>query len=303
MSLPIDVDVDIQAGEAAGAVEQRGIELVPENARHGRARDLFLLWFGTNANIFYVINGAILISLGLTFWQSLIAILIGNLAFFLLGLTSLQGPRTGTSTFAINRASFGPNGGRLVAFFNWLVLVGFEGSGVALAVLAILTLARALGWSASDAVWFKVLAIVVVAILQVYIPTLGHATIMAVQKILAWVFMAFFIIVAILILSKVQVSGGHAGSFADLTIGIALMISSGGISWANTGSDYSRYLPKTTSSSAIFWWSSIGGMIPAVLLEILGAAVAARLPGASDPISGLPAALPAWFLSPYLLLF
>jgi purine-cytosine permease-like protein len=31
--------------------------------------------------------------------------------------------------------------------------------------------------------------------------------------------------------------------------------------------------------------------------------VAAQLPTASDPISGLPSALPAWFLAPYLLVF
>src|SRR5258707_7807178 len=118
----------------SGVVEQRGIELVPENERHGKPRDLFFMWLGTNTNVFYIINGALLISLGLNFLQSLLIILLGNIAgFFLLGLTSIQGPRTGTATFAINRAAFGPNGGRLLAFFNWLTLLGFEGSGVALA--------------------------------------------------------------------------------------------------------------------------------------------------------------------------
>jgi len=286
-----------------GAVEQRGIELVPESERHGRPRDLFFMWFGTNTNVFYIINGALLISLGLNFLQSLLIILVGNIAgFVLLGFTSLQGPRTGTSTFTINRASFGPNGGRVLAFFNWLTLVGFEGSGLALAVIAILTLVHALGGSIADATWFKIVIIVVVAALQVYIPTLGHATIMQVQKILAYVFVLFFLVVTILILSKAQVSGGQAGTFATITLGFALMVSAGGISWANTGSDYSRYLPKTAKPAAIFWASALGGMIPAILLEIVGAAVAAQLPTASDPISGLPSALPAWFLAPYLIL-
>src|SRR5258707_12424709 len=186
----------------SGVVEQRGIELVPENERHGKPRDLFFMWLGTNTNVFYIINGALLISLGLNFLQSLLIILLGNIAgFFLLGLTSIQGPRTGTSTFAINRAGFGPNGGRLLAFFNWLTLVGFEGSGVALAVIALLTLMRSLGWSAADATWVKIVVILLVAAVQVYIPTLGPATIMVVQKVLAWVFVAFFLIVTILIAS------------------------------------------------------------------------------------------------------
>lgn len=295
MSTPHDTQV--------GAVEQRGIELVPESERHGRPRDLFWMWLGTNTNVFYIINGALLIALGLNFLQSLAIILVGNIVgFFLLGLTSIQGPRTGTATFTINRAAFGPNGGRLLAFFNWLTLVGFEGSGLALAVIAILTLTQSLGWSVSGAMWFKVAVILIVAALQVYIPTLGHATIMVVQKILAWVFVFFFVIVAVLIAGKAQLGGGPSGSFADITIGFALMISAGGISWANTGSDYSRYLPAGSRPGAIIWSASLGGMLPAILLEIVGAAVTAQLPTVSDPISGLPSALPAWFLAPYLLL-
>jgi len=125
-----------------------------------------------------------------------------------------------------------------------------------------------------------------VAGVQLYIPTLGHATIMVVQKILAWVFMAFFLVVAIMILGKAQFTGGQTASFAVMTVGFALMVSAGGLSWANTGSDYSRYLPSTARPSAIIWWASLGGMLPAIVLEIVGAAVAAQLPSASDPISG-----------------
>ena len=285
----------------AGVVERRGIDLVPASERHGRPRDLFFMWLGTNTNVFYIINGAIVISLGLNFLQSVAVILIGNLAFFLVGLTSLQGPRTGTATFAINRAAFGPNGGRILAFFNWLTLVGFEGSGLALAVIALLTLFHSLGWSFTDGIWFKVVVILLVATLQAFVPILGHATIMVVQKYLAYVFVIFFALVAIFISSKAQLTGGQAGTFSTITVGIALMVSAGGLSWANTGSDYSRYLPENASPRAIFWYASLGGFIPAVLLEVLGAAVAAQLPSASDPISGLPSALPAWFLVPYLL--
>lgn len=294
--------MEAQQQASTGMVEQRGIDAVPENERHGRPRDLFFLWLGTNANVFYIINGALLITLGLSFTQSLVVILLGNLAFFLLGFTSTQGPRTGTATFAINRASFGPNGGRLLSFFNWCTLIGFEGSGLALAVIAVLTLVNTLGAPFSEAIWFKVVVILVVAAVQIYLPTLGHTMIMAFQKVLAWVFLAFFVVVAVMVFGKVQISGSQSGSFANLTVGFALMVSGGGISWANTGSDYSRYLPKKVRPAAVIWTSSLGGMIPAILLEVLGAAVATRLPGVSDPISGLPSALAGWFLVPYLLL-
>jgi purine-cytosine permease-like protein len=226
---------------------------------------------------------------------------VGNIVgFFLLGLTSIQGPRTGTATFTISRAAFGRNGGRLPAFFNWLTVVGFEGSGLALAVIAVLTLLHAFGLTISDEAWFKILAILAVAALQLFVPLLGHATIMVVQRILSYIFVGFFIIVTILVAGKAQLTGGQAAPFATLTVGFALMVAGGGISWANTGSDYSRYLPENTNPRAIVWAASLGGMIPAILLEILGAAVASQVANASDPISGLPAALPTWFLIPYL---
>jgi nucleobase:cation symporter-1, NCS1 family len=289
-------------GSRAGTIEQRGIDIIPESERHGRSRDLFFLWLGTNTNIYYIINGVILISLGLTFLQSLFVILIGGLSFFLVGLTSIQGPRTGTATFAINRASFGPRGGRVLAFLSWITLVGFEGSGVALAAIALLTLTSSFGWSIGNTVWFKVVVILVVAGLQIYIPTLGHATIILVQKISAWVFAIFFIAIAFMIGNKVQFASGHPAPLATMTVGIAMMVSANGVSWSNTGSDYSRYLPSNTRPRSIIWAVAIGSYVPSVLLEILGAAIATRLPGASDPISGLPAALPGWFLIPYLLL-
>ncbi len=255
--------------DIVGHVEQHGIDEIPLSQRHGRPRDLFWMWLGTNANVFYVINGALLIAFGLNFLQSIPVILLGNIVgFFLLGLTSIQGPKTGTATFAISRAAFGRNGGKLPALLNWLTVVGFEGSGLALAVIALLTLAHSSGLTFSDAVWFKIAIIVGVAIVQLFVPILGF--------------------------------GGAPGPFATLTIGFALMVAGGGISWANTGSDYSRYLPENASSRAIIFAASLGGMIPAILLEILGSAVASQVSNASDPISGLPAALPSWFLIPYL---
>ncbi len=60
-----------------GVVERRGIELVPESERHGRPRDLFFVWVAANANVFSIVNGALLISLGLNFLQS-VAVQVGD---------------------------------------------------------------------------------------------------------------------------------------------------------------------------------------------------------------------------------
>lgn len=281
------------------SIEQRGIDIVQGAERHGRPMDLFWMWFGTNLNIFYVVNGAVVISLGLSFAQSVLVIVLGNLAFFTVGLTSLQGPRTGTSTFAISRAPFGPRGGQGLSLFNWLTCVGFEASGLALIALAVLELFAKAGVGSSTGL--KIGVILVAAVVQGLLPLYGHATIMVAQRFLGWIFAVLFIVMAVLIIPKVHLGTlARGGGWGTIMVGIALVISAGGLSWANTGSDYSRYLPADSSPKQIFWWSSLGGFVPGLLLEVLGAAVASVVASASNPIAGLPTALPGWFVVPYL---
>ena len=47
-----------------------------------------------------------------------------------------------------------------------------------------------------------------------------------------------------------------------------------GISWVTWASDYSRFVPRTVSSTAVFWYSYVGMFVPTVWLGILGATVA-----------------------------
>ena len=286
--------------EAPPGVESHGIDLIPQSERHGRPRDLFGMWLGGNLNVFYVVNGAVVISMGLSFAQSLLAIIVGNLAFLAVGFTSMQGPRTGTSTFAVSRASYGPNGGRFLALFNWVTCIGFEASGLALVVLAALAICSRAG--AAESTWLKVILILAASAIQAVLPLLGHRAILLTQRRLAWLSTVLFILMAILVAPKVHLGHlAHGSGWAPVTWAIALVVSGGGLSWANTGSDYSRYLASASSARQVFWFSAAGGFLPATLLEILGAAVASATASASDPIGGIPAVLPGWVSVPYLL--
>jgi NCS1 family nucleobase:cation symporter-1 len=288
------------APSAPPTVEAHGIDLIPDAERHGRPRDLFGMWLGTNLNVFYLVNGAVVISLGLSFPQAILAIVLGNIAFVAVGIASLQGPATGTSSFAVSRAPFGPNGGRVLAVFNWVTCVGFEASGLALIVLAVLAVLQKVG--VHDSVGEKVVVILLAAAVQAVLPLLGHATILKVQRRLAWVSTVLFLVMAVLVAPHVKLGSlGSGHGWEPITLAIALIVSAGGLSWANTGSDYSRYLPRSSSRRQVFWFSTLGGYIPATLLEILGAAVASAVATASDPLSGVPAVLPGWVSIPYLL--
>src|ERR1700683_2010695 len=109
---------------AAFKIEQRGIDLIPDAERKMRPSGLFWLWSGAVFNVEFLFYGTLIMTFGLTVAQAIAAILVGNLFYALLGLASLQGPKTGTTAFMVSRAPFGQNGNRLVALFNSFTPVG-----------------------------------------------------------------------------------------------------------------------------------------------------------------------------------
>lgn len=284
--------------------ERRGIDLVPENERYGRPRDLTFLWAGTTMTVFTVVYGAFVIALGLSFPQAVVAIVLGNvLAYPLLGLASVQGPATGTTTLTISRASYGPEGGRVLGVFAWLTLVGFEAGGLILVVFAALTLLERAGVAGTPGV--QVAAVVVLAGVQLLLPLFGHAVMMRAQKYFTAIFTVAFAVMAVLVLPKVDfaaANGAEGAPVSMVVVAVALVMASGGLSWAPAGSNFSRYLPRDTSRKAVAGYAAVGGFVPYVLLQVLGAATASITLDVSDPISGLPGVLPAWFVVPYLVL-
>jgi nucleobase:cation symporter-1, NCS1 family len=282
------------------AIEHRGIEHVPQDSRWGSPASLFWMWAGAVWNVSFLIDGTLLVVIfGLSFAQAVVIILVGNLLYVLTGLASLQGPRAGTTTFAISRAPFGPNGNRLPSFFNWLTQVGFESESIALIVFAGIALASRAGFLAGTPA--KVVFIILALAIQAILPLLGHAAVLKVLKWLAIPFVILFVIMAIITTSKVNLhSAPHGAGWGSLFVALALVISTGGLSWSVNGNDYSRYLPADSSQGGIVLAVALGAGIPTVLLEILGAAVATGVPKATS-ITTLTAAFPGWFIVPYLI--
>lgn len=259
------------------------------------------MWAGATTNVFPVIYGAILISLGLSWVQAAIIIAIGNLSYVLVGLASLTGPLAGTTTFTISRAAFGPNGNRGVGVLNWLMQLGFEVLGLASVVLAALVLLSKAGVSSSTAT--KVVVIAAATLGQSVIPLVGHAAVVRFLKWLVPPFVAMFVLFGILAGDKMHITSRGSGvSFATVAIAFALVLSSGGLSYVVNAADYTRYLPPTVSKPRLTLWVTLGGFLPWTLLELLGAAVATAVPTATDPISGLPRVFATWFLVPYLIM-
>jgi purine-cytosine permease-like protein len=282
------------------AIEHRGIEYVPDQQRWGKPGGLFWMWAGAVWNVEFLIYGTLaVIVFGLSFAQAVLIILIGNLFYLLTGLASLQAPQAGTTTFAISRAPFGPNGNRMPGFFNWVTQVGFEIEGIALVVFVGIALAARAHFAAGTPA--KVVFIILAVGIQAVLPLLGHAAVLKALKWLSFPFIILFVIMAVITTPKVNLHVPvHGAGWGSLMIFMALVISAGGLGWTENANDYSRYLPPTASKRRIVLSVALGAAIPSVLLEILGAAVATGVPAATT-VTGLVAAFPSWFIVPYLI--
>jgi len=79
-----------------------------------------------------------------------------------------------------------------------------------------------------------------------------------------------------------------------------------GLGWVNSAADYSRYLPRHTSSKKVIGWTVFGASIVPIILVIYGATLAASSKGlnaaiATDPIGALTTLLPTWYLIPFVI--
>lgn len=296
-----DVMTSATSAPSITTLEHRGIEYVPREERWGRPANLFWMWAGAIWNVEFLIYGVLgVVVFGLSFSQAVLIIVVGNLSYVLTGLASLQGPKAGTTCFGVSRAAFGPNGNRVPSLFNWVTQVGFEIEGIALIVFAMIALAGQAGMK-SVPTGLKVVFLIVAVAIQAVLPLLGHAAVLKVLKILAFPFIVLFAIMTAFVVHRYH-SGAPTASWGAMTIFLALVISAGGLGFSENGNDYSRYLRPTTSNRRIVVAVMLGGLIPSVLLEVLGAALGSELPkSAALSVTGLTASFPSWFVVPYLI--
>jgi nucleobase:cation symporter-1, NCS1 family len=294
----------LPTADQAFHVEQRGIDFVPLAERWATPRNIGGMWAGASVQIEYFIYGAILMTFGFTFAQALSIIVIGNLSYFLLGLCSLQGPQTGTTVFAINRASYGPNGSRGIAFFNWITQIGFEVEGLILIVGASLVLALKAGFSPGDPT--KVVFVVGAVLVQGVLPFLGHATIVKTLRVLVIPFVILFAVLLGFAIPHATTHGvAHAADWQTYMEGLAFTITLAGLGWVENGNDYTRYCRPDASKKAIVGWVFVGTAVPEILIMTLGAAVGTFLTDVGKASNAfLPfahqSAIPSWFVVVFL---
>jgi purine-cytosine permease-like protein len=283
--------------DAANGVEAHGIDHIPANERYGHPRQLIGVWATSQANYVVIVVGGALVSMGMSFWQAVGVIVVGNLFAIMTGFVSATGPASGTPSQIIQRALFGPRGNLINQIFTgWMVNVIFLALNWTSAAFIIFAMLDRWGIKTDD--WAKAGIIIALAILTLVVSVYGYNFITKSFVLISWFFLGIFGVAAILLLT---VHAGSVDAAPPLTgwdfwvtafAGVSLLACTP-ISYTN-GADFARYLPTHSSVKRIVTSVAIGYMIPSILLSVLGAYVVATMK-ASDPQTAIETNLPSWF--------
>jgi nucleobase:cation symporter-1, NCS1 family len=288
-------------------VESNGLNVIDDAERKGRPSQLFWPWFGANVSVLGLSYGAFALGFGISFWQAAIAGLAGVVFSFLLcGLVALAGKRGSAPTMVLSRAAFGVRGNKLPSLVSWMLTVGWETVLTILATLATATVFERLGWGGGNLT--KLVALVVVGALIVAGGVLGFDLIMRMQTIITVVTGVLTVVYILLVADQIDwatVSALPSGSSQQVIGALVFLMTGFGLGWVNAAADYSRYLPRSASSSGVVGWTTFGSSLAPVVLLIFGLLLAGSsqdLSGAiaADPIGALAEALPTWFLVPFV---
>lgn len=260
--------------------ETRGIEVIGDAERHGRARDLFFVWAAPGVSILNFTIGATLILLGLEIWQAVLVILVAALLWVFPGIIAASGPASGTSGSVVTRAMYGIIGNKLfVAFVGWFIGAVF----LALTWLASsfmgADLLRRVGLS--DPVWVPIGVTIVVSAVTIAVAIFGHALILRIYPVMAVLLFVIFVGVSLFILPTVNwgYTAAHPLSgialWSAITVGFTILASSP-LSFINSP-DLARYLPRSTKPSHIAAATALGGALPFVVFTIVGVLLATGL--------------------------
>jgi NCS1 family nucleobase:cation symporter-1 len=252
------------------SMETHGIKPIPESNRYGSARRLFTVWFAPNVNMTGVFTGTLAIALGLGFWLGMLAMIIGTVIGALpVAYLSTWGPRTGTGQLPLSRLAFG-GGVVLPGIIQWLSSIAWDGlvglfGGEALATLLHLPFA---------------LAVVIVLALQCLVGVFGYELIHRVEAVMTVVLVVTFAVLTVKLVSHHAVvvpATTHGTALAGMFVLEVTIALSSSISWASYASDYSRYLPASTSRSSVFWYTIGGVSLSYIAIQAIGIAGAGAL--------------------------
>ncbi|MGP6421028.1 purine-cytosine permease family protein [Pseudomonas putida] len=263
-------------------IENHTVDYVPLAERHGKARDLFTLWFSTNIAPLPIVTGAMVVQVfHLDLLWGLLAIALGHLiGGVVIALASAQGPRMGIPQMVQSRGQFGRYGALLIVFFAALIYIGFFISNIVLAGKSIVGIAPSVP---------APLSILIGALAATAIGVIGYNFIHTLNRIGTWVMGSALLAGFIYIFAHdfpadflTRGSFNLSGWLATVSLGIIWQIS-----FSPYVSDYSRYLPADIGIAKPFWATYLGATLGTILSFSFGAVAVLATPEGTEAMAAV----------------
>ena len=268
-------------GESIAHLEESTIQPIPLTERHGSAKDLFTIWFGSNIMMLTIVTGSLATTVfKQPFWWAALATLVGSLigAVFM-ALHSAQGPQLGVPQMIQTRGQFGSFGALLVVGLVVVMYVGFFASNCVFGGQALHSLNAGIPLDAG---------VVVIGLISLLGSIYGYKLIHAYARLLSWCSGSVLVLAFVWI---IFVHGLPADTFSKHSLNLSGFLGAMSvaalwqIAYAPYVSDYSRYLPPDTGRTA-FWSSYWGCVLGSFFPMLLGCLVGLATPD-GNVVSGL----------------
>lgn len=256
------------------------IEPIPDADRDSTGPQQMWIWAGANIAPVNWALGALGIILKLGLWETIAVIVLGNLiGCAIFAAFTVMGHKTGVNQMVLSRSAFGRRGAYLPSLLMFLMTLGWIGVNTYFPVKISMAILGQFG--IPDTLLMTFIVITLVMVIQVGIGIYGFYAIRTFEKYTVPVTVAIMVLMSVLAWSQPGVvnwsltsslpPGAH---FAMLSLLMTAIGVGWGISWVTWASDYSRFVPRSVSSSAVYWYSYVGMFVPSVWLAILGATIA-----------------------------
>ncbi|MCW3767967.1 cytosine permease [Paenarthrobacter sp. PAE-2] len=277
-------------------LEDKTIQPIPLNERHGKARDLFTIWFGSNIMIMTIVTGGLATTVfGLSFVPAVVAIIIGNLlGGIFMALHSAQGPQLGVAQMIQTRGQFGSFGALLIVVIVVIMYVGFFAANLVFGGEAMAAVSPGISVDGG---------IVIIGVVSVIATIFGYRLIHAYARVLS-VAAGLALLLSfgwILLVHGLPSNFLEQGNFNWVgfmgTISVSALWQ---LAYAPYVSDYSRYMPQGTGSAPAFWASYsgcvLGTLFPMILGALVGTLAVTMSAGDVEIVGSLGALLQPWTL-------
>ena len=259
--------MDSSAGKSkSGFVENRSIDFIPENERHGSIFAQFTLWFGANLQITAIVTGALAVVLGGDVFWSIIGLFIGQcFGAAVMALHAAQGPKLGLPQMISSRVQFGVYGACIPIILVCLMYIGFTATGEVLAGKAIAHLAQVSNTT----------GILIYACFIIIFATIGYRLIHWVGKVASVIGLIAFVIILTQILALSNISELLAVrhfSWSSFFSSFSFCFLANFI-WTLCSRLFSLSSYKT-SSTRVFWAVGLGSLIGSQISMMLGVFIA-----------------------------